>query len=121
MWRTRLTGQPQRAKLRRLAFLFILLPQSAQDVPTWRLTHDIQIGAGSQGPQYDFTRIEAILSASDGAVFIADAISRDVRIFAAAGAYESTFGRSGRGPGEFGRVRLCSHALAKFSQPYRRR
>jgi hypothetical protein len=104
MWRSRVTGQLQRAKLRRLAFLFILLPPSAQDVPTWRLTHDIQIGAGSQGPQYDFTRIEAILSASDGAVFIADAISRDVRIFAAAGAYESTFGRSGRGPGEFGRL-----------------
>lgn len=67
-----------------------------QRLPVWQLTPEVRIGHDP-----GFTRILAILPASDGSVVIADAGNLEIGVFGREGAFSHAIGRTGRGPGEF--------------------
>jgi 6-bladed beta-propeller len=62
---------------------------------------DLQIGVQAGPAEYTLSRVAGALTLPDGRIVIADADSRDVRVFGADGAYERTIGERGDGPGEF--------------------
>jgi hypothetical protein len=72
--------------------------------PIWR------IGGDGDGP-YGFARIVGGTFMRDGVVGVLEANPPEVRVFSATGQHVLSFGRSGRGPGEFAQVqRLVPHA-----------
>jgi 6-bladed beta-propeller protein len=62
---------------------------------------DLQIGVQAGPAEYTLSRVAGAVTLRDGRIIIADADSRDVRVFGADGAYERTIGERGDGPGEF--------------------
>lgn len=74
--------------------------RAQQPIPSWRVIADAPVGEDRP-----FTRILAILPASDGSVVIADDRNHQISVFGKNGAYSHDIGRVGRGPGEFERVR----------------
>jgi hypothetical protein len=83
-----------------LGFVLAPGPASAQVPARWRLTPDVRFGQDAQR-SYDFTRIIAVLPATDGSLFIADSRNKEISVFSPTGAYVQSIGRNGRGPGEF--------------------
>jgi hypothetical protein len=78
-----------------LSFTFPTSRLQAQEPTRWRLTPELRLGG------YEFTRILAVLPASDGSVIIADAGNKELGVFSPSGAFVHKIGRNGRGPGEF--------------------
>lgn len=75
--------------------------------PEWRLTRVASIGPESlsgTGSPDEFGRIYDIALGPDEAVFVADDMSSEVRVFGVDGTHRRTFGREGEGPGEFARL-----------------
>ena len=60
----------------------------------------IQEGADEN---YIFAGIRDV-SFKDGKIYVADKLDENIRVFDAYGDYQATFGRKGRGPGEFSRI-----------------
>lgn len=75
--------------------------------PEWRLTRVASIGpeslSGSGAPD-EFGNVFDVALGPDGAVFVADQMYSEIRVFGVDGAHRRTFGRDGEGPGEFGRL-----------------
>jgi hypothetical protein len=65
------------------------------DVPEWSLTVAARVE-----PSTPFGRVSDLEIASDGSVFVLDALNRTVRVFDREGAELRDFGRRGEGPGE---------------------
>ena len=72
--------------------------------PEWQLTQVASIGPKSvteTGSPDEFGGVRSAALGPDNALFIADLINREVRVFGLDGAHRRTFGREGEGPGEF--------------------
>ena len=75
--------------------------------PEWRLTRVASIGPQSlsgAGSPDEFGRIYDVALGPDDAVFVADGMNSEVRVFGVDGVHRRTFGRDGEGPGEFARL-----------------
>ena len=75
--------------------------------PEWRLTRVTAIGPQSlsgAGSPDEFGRIYDVALGPDAAVFVADGMNSEVRVFGIDGVHRRTFGRDGEGPGEFARL-----------------
>lgn len=72
--------------------------------PEWQLTRVVSIGPTSlseTGAPEEFGRVNSATLGPDEAVFVADGLNDEVRVFGLDGAHRRTFGRNGDGPGEF--------------------
>ena len=72
--------------------------------PAWRLTPVVSVGPKSltdEGSADEFGSVSSASLGPDDALFVADALNREVRVFGLDGAHRVTFGRMGEGPGEF--------------------
>ena len=72
--------------------------------PAWRLTPVVSVGPKSltdEGSPDEFGSVSSASLGPDGALFVADALNREIRVFGLDGAHRVTFGRMGEGPGEF--------------------
>ncbi|WP_423930087.1 hypothetical protein [Candidatus Palauibacter sp.] len=72
--------------------------------PQWELTRVVSIGPRSltavESPE-EFGRVTSAALGPDGALFIADDVNDEIKVFGLDGAHRRTFGRFGEGPGEF--------------------
>lgn len=72
--------------------------------PQWELTRVVSIGPEAaleaDGPEA-FGAVYGVALGTGGAVFVADGLNREVRVFGPGGEHLHTFGRQGEGPGEF--------------------
>ena len=70
----------------------------------WRIaaSPELRIGIVEGDSSYQFHRVQFAGRMTDGRIVVADAGSGQIRWFSSAGAYRSTSGRKGGGPGEFG-------------------
>lgn len=67
-----------------------------------QLVPEVSIGVLDGPPELIFGDIGSLAVDSDGRIFVMDRQIPSVRVFAATGEYQTTLGRSGEGPGEFG-------------------
>src|SRR5690606_30898672 len=80
------------------------------DAPLWRageaweLHERFRLGAMDGDGADVFGNIVDVELGPDGALYVLDAQASEVRAFGSDGAHLRTFGRSGRGPGEFNRA-----------------
>jgi 6-bladed beta-propeller len=92
--------------------------------PTWSLGRRTAIGGGLEADEaYSFGRITGV-TVLDGRIYVADAQSRDIRVFDRDGRFVFRFGRAGEGPGEFSEIDALAHApdgtlLARDPRLYR--
>jgi hypothetical protein len=76
----------------------------------WTLGSQTTIGGGLEADEaYSFGRITGV-TVLDGRTYVADAQSRDIRVFDRQGRFLFRFGRSGEGPGEFTAIDALAHA-----------
>ena len=72
--------------------------------PEWELTPGVSIGPKSltaaESPE-EFGWVTSAALGPDGALFIADDVNDEIKVFGLDGAHRRTFGRFGEGPGEF--------------------
>jgi len=61
----------------------------------------LSLGAANGDEAVTFQRIADVVPFPDGAVYVADGVTQEIRGFSATGEHLVTFGRRGRGPGEF--------------------
>jgi hypothetical protein len=91
-------------------------------VREWRVTSlpDIVIGNVDGNDAYLLGSVVAATIRSDGVVVIADASANQLRFFNSNGTFLDSFGRSGRGPGEFsaiaGLVRTAGDTLVVWDE-----
>ena len=74
------------------------------DAPEWQLTEVVSIGPKSlteTGSPDEFGGVRSVALGPGDALYIADLVNREVRVFGLDGAHRRTFGREGEGPGEF--------------------
>jgi hypothetical protein len=64
------------------------------------LTEEVRIGVLEGAEAYTFGRINALTVDDDGAIYVLDSQTLNVRVYGPEGAHLRTFGRSGGGPGE---------------------
>ncbi len=74
-----------------------------QGVPQWQLEPESQIGS-LDDPDQSLTRVVQVLIGPDGELIVSQPLDRRVLVYDAAGQLTREIGRSGEGPGEFGRV-----------------
>jgi hypothetical protein len=76
------------------------------DAGGWRVDPEpiLSIGTVSGDPEYQMFTVNGAVRLSDGRIAIANDGSRDVRVYDARGAYLSTIGGHGSGPGEFNSI-----------------
>ena len=73
---------------------------SAQQVPTFEGTIDLEFGELDGEDPYLFSRIESIVEDANGRIIVADLQSHEVRVFDPDGRFVFRFGGAGEGPGE---------------------
>lgn len=66
-------------------------------------TPSLRLGAPEGRPEEQFGRVSDVVPMPDGGVAVLDAQAAEIRMFDADGAYRSTLGGRGQGPGEFQR------------------
>jgi hypothetical protein len=64
------------------------------------VVEELSIGALDGSPEYQFGQVIGIDVADDGRIFVLDQQAAQVRVFSADGAYLTTIGKPGGGPGE---------------------
>lgn len=72
-------------------------------VPVLVGTVDLEIGSDTGEAPYLFGRVSGLAADDAGRIFVADAQADEIRVFDSDGVFEYSIGRSGQGPGEFGR------------------
>lgn len=81
--------------------------RSVGAAPVWTIEERFVVGSAGMGevPAPDeFGRIASVAVSADGRLFVADAANGEIVSFAADGSVLGRFGRTGQGPGEFGRL-----------------
>ena len=75
-------------------------------LPVADLTETARIGrvggAEEDGSPDEFGRVVGVVADAGGAMYVADALALEVRVFSPDGEFVRRMGRSGQGPGEFG-------------------
>ena len=82
----------------------VIRTANAGAAPEWQLTPVVSIGPKSltdEGSPDEFGAVTSVALGPDDAVYIADALNHEIRVFGLDGAHRHTFGRHGEGPGEF--------------------
>ena len=79
--------------------LSLTLAASATAQNRWQLAVDRRIGDGTS-PNTTFADVRGIVAGKDGAVFVLDSKTQDIRMFDATGRFLRVVARQGRGPGE---------------------
>ncbi len=93
--------------LRPLGVLVVALwsapTSSAQSqLPEWKLDATPRVSIGGDGAKNtEFLHVRTALRLGDGRIVVANAGTSEFRIFDAKGGYVGSFGRKGKGPGEF--------------------
>ncbi|WP_461412694.1 hypothetical protein [Gemmatimonas sp.] len=72
----------------------------SQPAPRWALTREFVLGEGDPEVEAAFSKIKAVRVSPNGNVFVADARSRQVRMFDRDGRHRKLVMRDGRGPGD---------------------
>ncbi len=75
--------------------------RSAAEVVRWTFEEDLVIGVAEGPEEYQFGHIADIDVGSAGRIHVLDQQAGEVRVYERSGEYAFTFGRPGRGPGEF--------------------
>ena len=78
--------------------------RSSGEPPTWATQELLTLGtiaSGDEASAEEFGRIVSVIADADGAIYVADASSSDIRVFDERGALVRRMGRSGAGPAEF--------------------
>lgn len=70
----------------------------------------LDLSESGDGPAHEFYRIRDVITLRDGAIAVASYSSSDIRVFSGDGKHLRTYGRKGRGPGEFDRL-LSIHEM----------
>jgi hypothetical protein len=76
---------------------------------TWTATSELRIGSINES-DYSLTTISDLVVGSNGAIYVAQPLEKQVRIYDHRGRFVKTFGRGGAGPGEFQDVRTIGWA-----------
>ena len=66
----------------------------------WTTEELVTFGEAAGDPNYQFGQIAAVDALSDGRIAVLDAQAQEVRIYGPDGAYQTTYGGPGNGPGE---------------------
>lgn len=66
----------------------------------WRLEENLRLGEADAGGPEQFGQITAVMSDPDGAIYVLDGLSQEIRVFLTDGTFSHSIGRKGRGPGE---------------------
>lgn len=79
------------------------------EVPKQRWTIDskplLEIGgADSKAPSTEFAEIRGVVRLRDGRIAVANGATNEIRVFSQNGAFQTSGGRAGSGPGEFRRL-----------------
>lgn len=84
----------------------------------------LEVGAVEGPPEEQLDQVAGVARLSDGRVAVANGATEEIRFYGADGRFLLAAGRSGQGPGEFGRVeglwRLPGDTLAAFDGQLRR-
>jgi hypothetical protein len=80
-------------------------------IPEWTLgaSPSVRIGVADGGPAYTLDRVVGALRLPDGRIVVADAGSRELRVFSAEGQHLISLGGRGKGPGEFDALTWAGH------------
>lgn len=70
----------------------------------------LDIGADQTDPHQQLTRIAGPVMLSDGRIVVGDGGTEELRVYDSTGGWLETWGRKGRGPGEFEELDLLFHA-----------
>lgn len=78
--------------------------RNPSEAPVWVAEETVRIGTtalldGDPAPD-EFGRVRAVVADEEGRVYVADAMTAEVRVFGPGGAFERTIGSEGQGPGE---------------------
>jgi len=76
-------------------------PPPEPEAPTMHATTDIIIGQEGQPPEHQLGQPVAVRTDSQGHIYIADRLSKQIKVFDEQGQYLRSLGGRGRGPGEF--------------------
>jgi len=76
-------------------------PPPEPEAPTMHATTDIIIGQEDQPPEHQLGQPVAVRTDSQGHIYIADRLSKQIKVFDEQGQYLRSLGGRGRGPGEF--------------------
>ncbi|MBT8477383.1 MAG: hypothetical protein KJO06_00600 [Gemmatimonadetes bacterium] len=68
----------------------------------WGFEEVLTIGEAAGDPDYQFGQIAGLDVTSDGRILVLDNLAQHVKVYSADGMFESTIGKAGSGPGEFG-------------------
>lgn len=74
---------------------------NAGDGPPWRVVEFLRLGGEGAGDPQEFGQITGVVATSDGTVFVADGMAKEIRAFAPDGVFRWRTGRDGGGPAEF--------------------
>lgn len=83
-----------------VGFLTMATSTEAQAPPRFRAVAELRIG-DADAENYSLTRVADVAVGADGAIYVAQAQEKLVRVFDRAGRFVRAFGREGAGPGEF--------------------
>jgi hypothetical protein len=72
-----------------------------RSVPSWTVAEPPATVIPSEGPQYQLFGVRGVEHLSTGTVAVANGGARRVLLFDSVGEFKASWGRSGRGPGEF--------------------
>jgi hypothetical protein len=86
--------------------LMSVMPPSAiaqQRLQPWTVSRQplLTLGTASGSPQEEFYRVRAAARGSNGAIYVANSGTQEIRIFDSRGRYVRSLGKAGTGPGEF--------------------
>lgn len=75
--------------------------RTIERIPTLEMTTDLIIGSEDQPLEHQLGRPIAVRTDEEGAIYIADRASKQIKVFDKEGRYQKSLGGRGRGPGEF--------------------
>ena len=102
-------------------------PELPRDLARWTVGPRPMVSIGTAGSDeaHIFARVVQVILSADGQVVVADAGTKDIRVFDPAGKMTRRFGREGSGPGEFRSLNWAavdgSGAIETYDYTLRRR
>ncbi len=80
-----------------------------------RMLRDLEIGRGTDDPDYSFYRPYGLAVDDDGRMYVGDSGTSQMVVHDADGRFIRRFGRQGQGPGEFGDIYEATYAAGEIT------